>query len=798
MTCSSCFGAANSRPEPGTTAFALPILIVDSRPADLGIVADCLRAGGFGDVRAAVGSEAGITALAGDGALAVVLVDLDLVAPDGLELLSHIEAMDAEHRPLVLAMARDSAQPARISALTAGASDFLTRPFDGAELLLRVRNLAQTKRREYELERRSLAHQRRAAEYRALADDAAERAAAADGRFRLLADNCAEVVAHLKGTEVAWISKAAEEAFGWPVEQWIGTDMTHRFHPDDLGALFAGLADIDQGRAVLQRMRIRTADGGYRWAEGYATPSRDDGGDVEGVEEGLVVSLRVVEEPGSAERQRAEAETRYQMLFEASPDALIIVGADGRIELANGQAERTFGYPHGELLGTEVEMLVPERFRGKHDAKRMGFVADPLTRPMGAGLDLWGLRRDGTEFPVEISLSPVRIGSSSTVLAAIRDVTEQRAAKRLIQVVKQRFESVVQHSPSAISVSDLQHRYTMVNNAFCELFDQPSAEAVVGKTGLEILPMEAWERKKATLPQILAGDHYLEEEAIHRGSGKTWVVTERFALRDAAGVINEVVTIRTDITHRRAALLEIAERSRWEERVSAPAGQLLVYSQPIVDIATRTLLDEELLVRLRIADTDEILPPGQFLPECERYQLMPAVDRHMVGRAIELARSGRSVSVNITSQTISDAVVMEEILGSLIAAGRDVTERIMFEITETTASAAPEIAKDFSLSIRNLGCRVALDDFGTGYGTFTELRHLHLHALKIDRSFVSNMLEDPDDERVVTTIISVAKAYGLATIAEGVESEAVLDRLSALGVDRAQGYLFGRPKFVLG
>ena len=341
MTCASCCGAADSGPEPGTTAFALPILVVDSRPADLEIVAECLRAGGFEDVRAAVGGEAGIAALVGEGAPAVVVVDMDMSAPDGFELLSHVEAMDAGYRPLVLAMARDSAQPAR--ALKAGASDFLARPFDGAELLLRVHNLAEARRREYELERRSLSQQLLADEYRALADDAAERAALADAHFRLLADNCTEVVAHMRGTEVAWISKSAEEAFGWPVEQWIGTDMTHRFHPDDLGTLLAGLADIDKGRAVLRRMRVRTAGGGYRWAEGYAKPCRDGGGDVGGNSEGLVVSLRVVEEQSSAERQRAEAETRYQTLFEASPDALMIVGLDGRIKLANVQAEPSFG-----------------------------------------------------------------------------------------------------------------------------------------------------------------------------------------------------------------------------------------------------------------------------------------------------------------------------------------------------------------------------------------------------------------------------------------------------------------------
>jgi EAL domain-containing protein (putative c-di-GMP-specific phosphodiesterase class I) len=93
----------------------------------------------------------------------------------------------------------------------------------------------------------------------------------------------------------------------------------------------------------------------------------------------------------------------------------------------------------------------------------------------------------------------------------------------------------------------------------------------------------------------------------------------------------------------------------------------------------------------------------------------------------------------------------------------------------------------------NLGCRVALDDFGTGYGTLTELRILSLYALKIDQSFVKNMLLDRDDERVVSTISFIARTYGLTTIAEGVETEETLNKLAAMGIDHAQGYVFGRP-----
>src|SRR5713101_1847702 len=125
-----------------------------------------------------------------------------------------------------------------------------------------------------------------------------------------------------------------------------------------------------------------------------------------------------------------KSEFVFRALIESAPDGIVIVNEEGRIVLVNAQTEKLFGYERAALLNQPIEILIPERLRGEHRFHRAGFMGAPVLRPMSAELELYGLRKDGSEFPVEISLSPIQTESGLLVSSAIRDITDRKRAQK--------------------------------------------------------------------------------------------------------------------------------------------------------------------------------------------------------------------------------------------------------------------------------------------------------------------------------------------------------------------------------
>lgn len=186
------------------------------------------------------------------------------------------------------------------------------------------------------------------------------------------------------------------------------------------------------------------------------------------------------------------SEARFRILLDSAPDAIVIADKGGRITMVNSQTENWFGYNRDQLIGEPVEILVPERFRQVHVSYRNHFAAHPGTRPMGANAELTGRRRDGTEFPVEISLSPSSIGDEVWVTAIVRDVTTRREIEAARLQAQTRLSDLVDNLPVGvfrIMGNDISH-FREVNPAMVDIFAAQSADELMAQT-LQTLFYEA-------------------------------------------------------------------------------------------------------------------------------------------------------------------------------------------------------------------------------------------------------------------------------------------------------------------
>jgi PAS domain S-box-containing protein len=244
------------------------------------------------------------------------------------------------------------------------------------------------------------------------------------------------------------------------------------------------------------------------------------------------------------------ADRKFEDLLESTSDAVVIVDQPGAIVQVNAQAESLFGYPRSELLGQPVEMLLPERFRARHVGHRAAYARDPRVRDMGTSLNLYGLRKNGTEFPIKVSLGPVQTHEGLLISSVVRDITAHSKAEQ----DEARLAAIVASSDDAIFSKTLDGVIQSWNRGAERMFGY-RAEEIIGHSVLQLLPEHLLQEEDRMLTQLREGKPVDPYETLRkRKDGSTFDVALTVSLiKDARGRVSAISTIARDITERKAA-----------------------------------------------------------------------------------------------------------------------------------------------------------------------------------------------------------------------------------------------------
>lgn len=343
---------------------------------------------------------------------------------------------------------------------------------------------------------------------------------------------------------------------------------------------------------------------------------------------------------------RKHQEEKFRDLLEAAPDAMVIVNHVGQIQLVNAQTESLFGYSRQELLGRPVEILIPHRFREDHRVHRADYAHAPQPRAMGAGLELSGLRKDGTEFPVEVSLSPLEFGDESLIVSAIRDITDRKRAEQAVRDTEARLNLTLESAQVGAWDLDLRSDTAVRTLRHDQIFGytalQPQWGAEIFTT--HVLPEDREHVKECFAEAFRSGNFTMECRILWPDKSVHWISAVGRVIEDVNGKPARMRGVVTDITDRRLAEQALerhrAELARYNSELAAANKELEAFSYSVSHDLRAPLRHIDGFTHILKEEYASTLPPEGVKYLDRVIQSANHMD-HLVDDLINLARIGR-------------------------------------------------------------------------------------------------------------------------------------------------------------